>query len=320
MMPKLVVRDAGLSTLHTSPFQEFFPPQSGVSEYYRDHRAILGSVDHEFLSMADGRSLNVAGRYEFQPNEPKLILRLGGSLVKVKTGLGGGSGGGGRGSVVGFSSASRRRLMRVIASLERGERPIFVTMTYPDIFPAELDKWKRDIDVFGKRLARRQPQAGFLWRIEFKERKSGTSAGMIAPHFHLLVYGAGYRDLLGWVPAAWWKVVGSGDEDHLRVGTRVERIHSWGGVMRYVGKYIAKEDDYPVDWQGRVWGVVGRASLPWAVEIIIDLTEEQGVKLVRLGRKMIRAKGRTFSYGLTWIVRAERVLDYLEFIVGFTQD
>lgn len=209
--------------------------------------------------------------------------------------------------------------MRIIASLERGERPIFVTMTYPDIFPGELSKWKRDIDVFGKRLARRHPEAGFLWRIEFKERKSGVSAGEIAPHFHLLVYGAGYRDLLGWVPAAWWSVVGSANEAHLRAGTRVERIHSWGGVMRYVGKYIAKEEDYPEDWCGRAWGIIGRASLPWAVEIIISLTGDQAKKLVRLGRKMIKAKGRSFSYGLTWIVNAERVLDYLEYLVEFAR-
>ncbi len=210
--------------------------------------------------------------------------------------------------------------MRLIASLERGERPIFVTMTYPDIFPSELDKWKRDIDVFGKRLARNNTGAGFIWRIEFKERKSGLSAGKIAPHFHLLVYGAGYRDLLGWVPGAWWEVVGSGDDDHLRVGTRVERIYSFGGIMRYVGKYIAKEDSYPDNWQGRVWGIVGRASLPWAVEIIISLTEDQSTRLIRLGRKMIKAKGRSFSHGLTWIVNAERVLDYLEFLVDYTQD
>lgn len=312
--------ETGLSTLHTSPFQELFPPSPGVSEYYKDHRALLSGVDLEFVTMADGRSLDVTGRYEFKPDEPKLILRLGGSLSQVKTGLGGGLGGGERGVVTGFSAASRRRLMRLIASLERGERPVFVTMTYPDVFPDELDKWKRDIDVFGKRLARRHPHAAFLWRIEFKERKSGTSTGKIAPHFHLLVYGVGYRDLLGWVSRAWWGVVGSGDKDHLRVGTRVELIWSWGGIMRYVGKYIAKEDSYPKDWQGRVWGIVGRARLPWAVEVIISLTEEQSIKLVRLGRKMIRAKGRTFSHGLTWIVNAERVLDYLEFLVGYTQD
>ena len=314
-----MVGPKGLSTLHISPFQENPPPPSGLSEYYEEHRAILRRVDHEYTAMADGRSLNVNGRYEFEPNEPKLILRLGGSLAQVKTGLGGGSGGAPRGSVVGFSSASRRRLMQIIASLERGERPVFVTMTYPDIFPKELGKWKRDIDVFGKRLARRYPSAGFIWRIEFKERKTGASKGEIAPHFHLLVYGAGYRDLLGWVPKIWWTVVGSGNEDHMKAGTRVELVHSWGGIMRYVGKYIAKEEDYPENWQGRVWGIIGRAGLPWAVEIVISLTDEQGIKLVRLGRKMIRAKGRVFNYGITWIVRAERVLDYLEFIVGFAQ-
>jgi len=204
--------------------------------------------------------------------------------------------------------------------LERGERPVFVTLTYPDVFSEDMARWKRDIDVFGKRLARNRPQAGFIWRIEFKERQSGAGQGKVAPHFHLLVYGASYRDLLGWVPVAWWAVVGSKNEDHLRAGTRVERIHSFGGIMRYVGKYIAKEDDYPDDWQGRAWGIIGRANLPWAVEVVISLTEEQGIKLVRLGRKMIKARGRSFSHGLTWIVNAERVLDYLEYLVNVSRE
>ncbi len=320
MRPELVVREGGLSTLQSSPLQEFFPPRSGVAEYYRDHRAALSRADLEQMTMADGRIVAQVGKYDFEPAEPKLTLRLGGSLVRVQTGLGGGAGGGKRGVVTGFSSASRRRLMRIIASLERGERPMFVTMTYPDIFPGDLARWKRDIDVFGKRLAREYPLAGFLWRIEFKERMSGVSRGLIAPHFHLLVYGASYRDLLGWVPKAWWSVVGSGNVDHLRAGTRVEHIYSWGGIMRYVGKYIAKEEDYPPGWQGRVWGIIGRASLPWAVEVIVSLTGEESIKLVRLGRKMIKAGGRTFSYGLTWIVNAERVLDYLEWLVGLSQD
>lgn len=311
------LKNSGLSTFHTSPFEELLG-RDPVAEYYKEHRALLSRADLEYLSRADGRSLDVSGRYEFKPDEPKLILRLGGSLSQVKTGLGGGAEGGERGVVTGFSSPSRRRLMRLIASLERDARPIFVTMTYPDIFPEDLVKWKRDIDVFGKRLAREHPQAGFLWRIEFKERRSGESQGRVAPHFHLLVYGAGYRDLLGWVPGAWWAVVGSGDRDHLRAGTRVEHIYSWGGIMRYVGKYIAKEDEYPDDWQGRAWGIIGRANLPWAVEVVIGLTQDESIKLVRLGRKMIGAKGRSFNHGLAWIVNAERVLDYLEFLSGFT--
>lgn len=310
--------ELGLSTLHTSPFQGKIERPAEISEYYESHHALLSRSDFEYTAMADGRSLSISGRYEFKPDEPKLILRLGGSLAQVKTGLGGAGGGGERGVVTGFSSASRRRLMRIIASLERSERPIFVTLTYPDLFPDQVGKWKRDIDVFGKRLARKYPQAGFIWRIEFKERKSGVSVGKLAPHFHLLVFGAGYRDLLTWVGKAWWDVVGTGDRDHMVAGTRVERIFSWGGIMRYVGKYIAKEDEYPLDWRGRAWGIVGRENLPWAVEVIIDLTEDESIKLVRLGRKMINARGRSFNHGLAWIVNAERVLDYLEFLSGFT--
>ena len=308
----------GLSTSHISPFEDFPPPPGdSYAQYYKDHRAVLTGSEREYASMADGRGVKVRSRSEFNPDEPELILHVGGSLARVTTGLRGSTGGGGRGAVTGFSSASRRRLMRLIASTERDARPIFVTMTYPDVFPDEMAKWKRDIDVFGKRLARKHSGAGFIWRIEFKERGSGSSKGMVAPHFHLLVYGVAYRELLGWVPGAWWGVVGSRNEDHLRAGTRVERIHSWGGIMRYVGKYIAKQEDYPTDWTGRAWGIVGRQNLPWAVEVVISLTEEESIKLVRLGRKMIKAKGRSFSYGLTWIVNAERVLDYLEFISGF---
>ena len=55
--------EPGLSTLHTSPFQELFPLSSDVSGYYRDHRALLSRADLEFVAMADGRSLDVAGRY-----------------------------------------------------------------------------------------------------------------------------------------------------------------------------------------------------------------------------------------------------------------
>lgn len=312
----------GLSTSHISPFESkpasLLPePSFDVAEYFKDHRAILTRSDREYVSMADGRTLNVSGRYEFEPGEPKLIVRVGGSLAQIKTGIGGAVGGGARGLVTGFSSASRRRLMRLIASLGRSERPVFVTLTYPDLFPTEPAKWKRDLDVFGKRLARKFSVAGALWRIEFKERRTGASEGTVAPHFHLLVYGPGYRDLLEWVSGAWWSVVGSRDADHLKVGTRVERIYSWGGTLRYVGKYIAKVDEYPADWQGKAWGVIGRERLPWVVEVVISLTEEESIKLVRLGRKMIKASGRTFSHGLTWIVNAERVLDYLEFLQDF---
>lgn len=306
----------GLSTSHTSPSFQEVPSPFGI--FGPSVGGGLSTAEEKYVRLANISTLEFFRLPEFRLHEPKMTVMSGGSLVTVKTGrVRVGSGGGGRGEVTGFSSASRRRLMRLVASLERDARPIFVTLTYPDVFPADLDRWKRDIDVFGKRLARKSTQAGFLWRLEFKERKSGASAGMLAPHFHLLVYGASYRDLIAWIPRTWWEVVGSGNSKHFRAGTRVEHIYSWGGIMRYVGKYIAKEEDYPPGWKGRVWGVVGRANLPWAVKVVINLTEDESIKLVRLGRKMIGVKGRSFPYGLTWIVNAERVLDYMEFISGF---
>jgi hypothetical protein len=238
-------------------------------------------------------------------------LAVGGSLVTVSSGMKGDFVGGVRGSIAGFSSGSRRRLMRLIASLDRKARPVFVTLTYPDSIPS-VAKAKRDIDVFRKRMAREFKGGSFLWRVEEKTRKTGQNAGLVAPHFHLLIYGVSYRALLGYVSSSWFTVVGSGDKKHLSSGTSVERIRSFGGIMRYVGKYMAKVEDGNAKWVGRVWGIAGRKNLPFAVELVLDLSSRELVKLVRLGRKMIRARGRSFLYGLTWIVNVERVLDYME--------
>lgn len=311
----------GLSTFHISPFG----PEKGdfdLGKYYGDHRATLTRVERSFVYMADGLVSDSGGVFRYKPQEAYVELALGGSLVIAKPvrpdggDFGEGQNGGLRGRVVGFSSGSRRRLMRIIASVERQQRPVFVTMTYPDSFPEDAKKWKRDIDVFGKRLRRKFPVAGFVWRVEFKERKTGEKTGEIAPHFHLLVYGANYHLLRAFVPGAWYKVVGSGEESHLKASTRVEHIYSFGGIMRYVGKYISKEDEFPPEWCGRVWGVVGREQMPWAVRVTISLSEAEGISLVRLGRKMLRLNGKTLTFGLTWIVNAERILDYLEVIMG----
>lgn len=309
--------------MHISPLVEN-PGLLDLSNYYNSHSALLTRAQREFVSEADGLNSVGGGRHEIDHQEACVELALGGSLVIARPArpkAGGeppGLASTLRGGVAGFSSASRRRLMRLIASIERQERPIFVTMTYPDLFDQDLDKWKRDMDVFGKRLRRKMPQAGFVWRIEFKERLSGEGKGRVAPHFHLLVYGVGYRDLREFVATAWYEVVGSGSEDHLRASTRVEQIYSYGGIMRYVGKYISKEGQYPSGWYGRSWGVIGRGNLPWAVRVTIFLSDDDGIKLVRLGRKMLGLNGKILLSGLTWIMNAERVLDYLEFLQGFT--
>ena len=84
-----------------------------------------------------------------------------------------------------------------------------------------------------------------------------------------------------WGSLAWYHVVGSHNLDHLKAGLRVERVRSWGGVMSYCAKYMAKADcEFLSDIAfGRSWGVFNRKSVPWAKIIEIDLSGDVGVRL-----------------------------------------
>jgi hypothetical protein len=94
-----------------------------------------------------------------------------------------------RGQIHAFSRASRRRMMLYLATLWLdGLLPLFGTTTYPDIFPEDAEKFKRDLQTLIERLKRRFPGIGLLWRLEFKKRKSGVNVGKIAPHFHWLLW------------------------------------------------------------------------------------------------------------------------------------
>lgn len=309
---------AGLSTVHIKPPGKRVGP---IRDYFYENRALETGFDRLYTTLEEGGvDKELAGYYEFEPEGAYAELRLGGSLVTVKPDRPAGSGSGGdigrRGDVTGFSSASRRRLMRAIASIERRQRPIFVTMTYPDLFTGDHATWKRDIAVFGKRLSRAFPKSAFVWRIEFKARRSGASEGMLAPHFHLLVYGSPYLRLRSFVSDAWYEVVGSGSADHLAAGTRVERIWSFRGIMRYVGKYIAKVDTFPPLWTGRAWGIVGRERMPWARVFKLPLSNAVAQRLVRVARKMMGMAGKTLIWGVTWIVNADRIMDYLNLVAA----
>lgn len=94
-----------------------------------------------------------------------------------------------RGKIKGFTEASRRRMMDLMATIDAKIIPFFVTLTYPDHFPAYSAEFKRDLDTLGQRFLRRWPGCFIIWKLEFKARKSGANLGKIAPHYHLFVYG-----------------------------------------------------------------------------------------------------------------------------------
>jgi len=207
------------------------------------------------------------------------------------TGAGAGGGGGGpRGRIMGFSYKSRKRMLDFLNSVRDkhvGEA-LFVTLTYPDVFPEDAAKWHRDIDVFLKRMRRCHPRSAAVWRLEWVPRRSGVNVGRLAPHFHLLLFHVPYLDLR-WLAQSWYETVGSGDERHLGAGTQAQRVRSRRGVVYYAAKYMSKQAMSPEFWTGRVWGVFGRERLEILTHTY-ELTPQQFYILRRVLRRWVNKR------------------------------
>lgn len=191
----------------------------------------------------------------------------------------------------GFSSRSRKRLLQLMASLDRDTRPpLFLGLTYPgDRWPANPVIWHEHIESFHKRLCRKYPMCNIaiLWRLEPQHRG--------APHFHLLVFGVPFIPYQ-WVGAAWAAIT----DGNAATCSRVERVKSWRGAMSYASKYLGKAgkgdefttaDGDPVEDVGRHWGVKGRKHLP-ATWVAYVLLQHEFHQLRRQLGRYVRSKGR----------------------------
>lgn len=193
------------------------------------------------------------------------------------------AGGGARGKIVGFSPASRRRLLHLFARLDtRSVRCVFLTLTFQQMVLASEGKvaFRR----FRERLRRRFPKTAFVWRMERQER------GDI--HFHLVLFNFPY------VPQktlqAWWMAC---TRETLSI-VHVKLLRGRRRVFYYVSKYCAKSSGEsttsldnnaylhdkrtpeeiallnecldieaampPDQGDGRIWGVFQSWALPWA--------------------------------------------------------
>ncbi len=269
------------------------PSTVGVTPTEAEARAVGLSIDHT---------------PPFDPREYTLEVSAGGGVVGLKSRLKKGvvstlkGATSTRGTVRGFSRRSRRRLMRLVASIDKralAVRPLFLTLTYPGEFSEDWREWKRHHDSFVKALRRKYPTSSLIWRMEAQQRG--------APHYHMLVFGVPYIPY-DWVAQTWFRVVGSGDPAHLAAGSEVRRVRSWRGVMHYVGKYLAKDDggEWDVD-TGRVWGVCGRQYLPVAW-LRVEVTYREFLELRRQLRRYTQARTRGLRYRYrsrfagTWVI------------------
>jgi hypothetical protein len=221
----------------------------------------------------------------------KLFVALGGSLTKLK-GMNKGAvppGGGPRGLAT-FSPASRKRLLQLVASLDRDTRPpLFLTLTYPSEWPGVPATWKLDLEAFYKRVCRKYPMCNVavLWRLEPQKRG--------APHFHLLVFGVPYISYK-WVGQVWAEITSG----NAATCSRVERVRSWKGAMAYASKYLGKNleggefatsEGEVIDSVGRHWGVMGKKHLP-ALWVAYVLLEDAFHRVRRAMVAQKRSKGR----------------------------
>ena len=194
-----------------------------------------------------------------------------------------------RGKVRSFSRRSRTRLMQTMCALpvkHVGRGVLFVTLTYPADYPGEWATWKRQLDTFTKRLRRRLPNSGGVWKLEPQKRG--------APHYHMLIVGVPFL-AKAWLVGAWQAVITTDDQWHKTYGVWVELARSHRGVIAYAAKYTAKHQALPESWQdgvGRWWGVFGRKQLgiEW---ITAGLTQAEYFAFARVVRDLVARRTRT---------------------------
>lgn len=210
-----------------------------------------------------------------------------------------------RGAITVFSQKSRLRMIKKLSSIRNLKSAYFITLTYPGLYLSNPERVKRDIDVLVKRLKRRWPVVGYMWRMELKKRLSGASQGQIAPHYHLII--TGVMDNKGtvstWMRENWGQISRHGyqystDEirDHSAHGTDVKAVENEKHAMWYVSKYAAKVDETDhgeMHPHGRHWSCGG--NLDVEIGLSTRLTRRQWVHLKRLIAKWMQSKGVKYA-------------------------
>src|SRR5919112_404504 len=173
--------------------------------------------------------------------------------------------GGTRDRVRGFSRASRRNLLLRLASINRRAfrafkgRIIFVTLTYPHVYPDDPELCKNHLKALRRRLQRKFGDFAAFWRLGIQQRG--------AWHFHLLLFVGPsvkpLKELRHFISSSWHEVTGKVSEGHLRAGTRVEAVKRWKQATSYAERYMAKPEEFPEGLEtGRIWGIWNKNLLP----------------------------------------------------------
>lgn len=191
------------------------------------------------------------------------------------------AGGGKRRAITGFSKHSRRRLLRLIGTIDQtATPPLFITLTYPATYPTARES-KKHLKEFLRRLKTFYPSLAGIWKLEAQKRG--------APHYHLLVWGVSYIPFQA-VGRLWWNVTGRISPEHEQAGTQVCRAgmfrRVWTYAAKYLGKVCAAPGDATWDNPGRFWGIFSRDELPISPAYTFPLSDTEYYTLRRYSRRL----------------------------------
>ena len=228
-----------------------------------------------------------------------------------------------RGEVTCFTQRSRRRCRLVLRNIAKHMMFTF-GLTYPKDFPVDGRRVKENLHALTMWLNRRG--IGYFWIIEFQERG--------APHFHgfltrpriddqgnVLITSYVGRDELA---AAWNRIISADrpeyldDPDHLKHGAYLEVIQSQGKMASYFTEYMKKLEQkiVPANYRdvGRYWGFT-RTLLDVKVQTVQGDYRELS-RMIRLERRMYKAKCRTWGFKWKWHGKGWTFWDYITFSPG----
>lgn len=215
-----------------------------------------------------------------------------------------------RGAISEFSRRSRKRMLEKLAMLRDASGGYFITLTYPGKFDWTPAECKIHIANLRKAILRRFPGCGAFWRMELKQRLSGESAGVIVPHFHILLFGIycpSLAYLRRWINVAWSRIANYPDSAPRNLRTQCDEITSRRHAAAYASKYAAKIEDGTLvllqDWNsdtwGRHWGTFGTLDL--AEVLRVNLNQPQLVNFKRLVRSWLHSKGSRYAKRLSHV-------------------
>lgn len=198
-----------------------------------------------------------------------------------------------RGDITEFSFESRMRLLHFAKNCNADFHSM-LTATYPRKFPADGRLVKKHLNTFTVWLRREVDGIRGIWFLEFQKRG--------APHFHFLLdvnledqgkvikkrrsgINRGEKSALyrtcqlceDRASAAWYRIVKSGDERHLRAGVCWEQLEESDAALRYAAMHAGKpkQKEVPEEFQnvGRFWGKIGPVWVENAGEMEMSTDE-----------------------------------------------